>query len=156
MVQFVQKCKEKFFPLWGGSGPFWGPIFWKYSKFFFGLFQGEKMNFSKVAQNDARSLKKIGCIFLHSGGGVSNPKCRIFCIFFFFLLCIVPLQSRIAIRVLRAVLVAKSLKAVWKYCEPAWVPPRASHPYMQTRWDKCRVVVLNVRLHHDHISEVIP
>ena len=31
----------------------------------FWLFQGEKMNFYKVAQNDARSLNKIDCIFSH-------------------------------------------------------------------------------------------
>ena len=52
------------------------------------------MNFSKVAQNDARSLKKIGCIFLHLGGGGSQtPNAEFSAFFFFFLLCIVPLNN---------------------------------------------------------------
>ena len=35
------------------------------------------MSFSKVAQNDARSLKKIGCKLSHKvgGGGDQNQKC---------------------------------------------------------------------------------
>ena len=42
------------------------------------------MNFSKVAQNDARSLKKIGCIFLHLGGGDQKPQMQNFRHFFYF------------------------------------------------------------------------
>ena len=44
------------------------------------------MNFSKVAQNDARSLKIIGCIFLHLGGGGSKtPNAKFSSFFFIFL-----------------------------------------------------------------------
>ena len=43
------------------------------------------MNFSKVAQNDARSLKIIGCIFLHfGGGGEQKPQMQNFRHFFYF------------------------------------------------------------------------
>ena len=67
MVQFVQKCKENFFDFLGGSPK----VFW--------VFQGEK---NKVTQNDARSLKKIGCNFQTSGGGL-NPGLEISKQFFF-------------------------------------------------------------------------
>ena len=69
MVQFVQKCKEKFFSFRGGGGgvPLSPQLRKIYENFLsvFGFFQGEKIIFSKVAQNVARSLKKIGCIFPH-------------------------------------------------------------------------------------------
>ena len=84
--------QRKFFHLYegvgvgeGGSNSFWGPILWKYSKYFW-LFQGEKMVLTKVAHNDAKSLKKIGCIFPHHlGGGGVRPWCGKFHKIFIFL-----------------------------------------------------------------------
>ena len=56
---------------------------WKFSKYF-DIFQGKKWFFSKVAQNDARSLKKLGSIFPYQrGGGGLDPGMYFYILFFF-------------------------------------------------------------------------
>ena len=76
MVQFVQKCKENFFSFRGRG---WVPLSPQLRKIYenflsvFGFFQGEKIIFSKVAQNVARSLKKNRLYFSTLGGGGLGP-----------------------------------------------------------------------------------
>ena len=94
MIQFVQKCKEKFFPLVRGGGGKRGLTR--------GLTRGlrrslvksiltfsrEKSVLTKVVPYDARSLKKIGLKLSQNGGGegVSTQSTIIIVLFFFFLL----------------------------------------------------------------------
>ena len=53
------------------------------------------MNFSKVAQNDARSLKKLGSIFPYQrGGGGLDPGMYFYIHFFFFLTLYPSLHGR--------------------------------------------------------------